>query len=59
VRNRQDGSVEVLAEGNQARLDLFLEYLHCGPPGAYVESLAADWDAARGAPMPFQFKATE
>lgn len=59
VRNRQDGSVEVLAEGNQARLDLFLEYLHCGPPGAYVESVAADWDDARGAPMPFQFKATE
>jgi acylphosphatase len=59
VRNRLDGSVEVLAEGSQARLDLFVEYLHRGPPGAHVESVPADWDDARGAPMPFQFKPTE
>jgi acylphosphatase len=58
VRNRLDGSVEVLAEGSQARLDLFLEYLHRGPQGAHVESVATDWDDGRGAPMPFQFKPT-
>jgi acylphosphatase len=59
VRNRLDRSVEVLAEGSQTRLDLFLDYLHRGPPGTYVESVADDWADARGAPMPFQFKPTE
>lgn len=59
VRNRLDGSVEVLAEGSQAKLDLFLEYLHRGPLGAHVEAVAAEWDDVRGAQMPFQFKPTE
>jgi acylphosphatase len=59
VRNRRDGSVETLAEGSQAKLDLFLEYLHRGPLGAHVESVAAEWNDASGAPMPFQFKPTE
>jgi len=58
VRNRPDGSVEVLVEGTPAKLDLFLEYLHRGPPGAHVESVAATWDDAFGAPMPFQLKPT-
>lgn len=59
VRNRVDGSVEVLAEGSRAKLDLFVDYLHRGPWGAHVESVATDWDDAHGAPMPFQFKPTE
>jgi len=59
VRNRVDGTVEVLAEGTDAKLELFLAYLHRGPRGAYVTSVAVDWFAARGAPMPFQFGRTE
>ena len=59
VRNRVDGRVEVLAEGAEAKLNLFLAYLHRGPLGAHVSSVAADWDDAQGAPMPFQFKRTE
>jgi acylphosphatase len=59
MRNRVDGSVEVLAEGVPAKLDLFLAYLKRGPWGARVESVAVDWDDARGAPMPFQLKRTE
>jgi acylphosphatase len=59
VRNRVDGSVEVLAEGCPAKLDLLLECLQRGPRGASVESVSPDWDDAQGAPMPFQFKPTE
>ncbi len=59
VRNRVDGSVEVLAEGSEAKLNLFLAYLQRGPWGAHVASVAADWDEAQGAPMPFQVKHTE
>ena len=59
VRNRVDGSVEVLAEGTEAKLNLLLAYLHRGPWGAHVKSVAVDWEDAQGAPMPFQFMRTE
>jgi acylphosphatase len=59
VRNRFDGTVEVLAEGSEAKLRLFLDYLHRGPWGASVTSIAEDWAPAKGAPMPFQVKRSE
>jgi acylphosphatase len=59
VRNCYDGTVEVLAEGSEAKLRLFLDYLHRGPWGALVTSVAEDWSDAAGAPMPFQVKRTE
>jgi acylphosphatase len=37
VRNDDDGSVEVHAEGDPADLSLFATWLDSGPPGAYVE----------------------
>ena len=57
--NRIDGTVEVLAEGPEPKLGLFLAYLKRGPLGARVSSVAEDWSEARGAPMPFQCKRTE
>lgn len=59
VRNRRDGTVEVLAEGNEARLKLFSAYLHRGPWAAKVAEVAEDWQEAAGAPMPFQYRPTE
>jgi acylphosphatase len=58
VRNRIDGTVEVLVEGPPAKLALFLSYLKRGPLGARVSSVVEDWSEAQGAPMPFQFKPT-
>jgi acylphosphatase len=59
VRNRADGSVEVLAEGSKPKLDLLVAYLNKGPWGARVSSVEVDWAVALGAPMPFQIKSTE
>jgi acylphosphatase len=59
VRNRVDGGVETLAEGDEAKLNLFLAYLNRGPWGARVTSVVVDWTEAQGAPMPFQVKRTE
>jgi acylphosphatase len=59
VRNRVDGSVEVMAEGAEAKLQLFLDYLRHGPLGARVSSVVEDWLDVQGAPMPFQCKRTE
>jgi len=59
VRNRRDGTVEVLAEGPEAKLRLLAHYLRRGPAGARVVSVTEDWADAAGAPMPFRFERTE
>jgi acylphosphatase len=39
VRNRDDGSVEALVQGEEARVTRLLEWARVGPPGADVASL--------------------
>ncbi len=48
VRNLDDGSVEVLAEGTTERLALFEEWLRRGPTGAYVREVLVDRIEPRG-----------
>lgn len=48
VRNRADGSVEVLAEGPRASLDQLLEFLRRGPPAASVTEVKEAWQAPTG-----------
>lgn len=48
VRNRPDGTVEVLAEGPRPALDQLAAFLHHGPPAAAVTQVAATWRAAAG-----------
>ena len=48
VRNRADGCVEVVAEGEQAPLDRFLEHLRVGPRMAVVSRVEAAWSPAAG-----------
>jgi acylphosphatase len=43
VRNRSDGTVEVLAEGPRTRLQDFLEWLERGPVGAHVTRVEIEW----------------
>jgi acylphosphatase len=45
VRNRQDGCVEVVAEGTTAQLESLLAFLHVGSPAASVRSVEAEWRA--------------
>jgi acylphosphatase len=39
VRNRPDGSVEIICEGDEASLNRLIEWTHRGPPGARVEHI--------------------
>jgi acylphosphatase len=39
VRNMQDGSVEVVAEGDSEKVAEFLSWCKKGPPGAHVTNL--------------------
>jgi acylphosphatase len=48
VRNRRDGTVEVQAEGEKAKLEKLVGYLKVGPSGARVEQVAANWSEYSG-----------
>jgi acylphosphatase len=48
VVNRYDGSVEVVAEGPEDRLEMLLERLREGPRSARVEEVEAHWGEATG-----------
>lgn len=48
VLNRQDGSVEVVAEGERAALEALLAWLHRGPTAARVEQLTPRWAQPAG-----------
>ncbi len=41
VRNRYDGSVEAVAEGDESMLLEFEKWCHRGPPSAHVTSVEA------------------
>lgn len=48
VRNRYDGSVEVMAEGSRHQLESLLACLRCGPASSFVTSVDARWQDASG-----------
>lgn len=43
VRNRGDGTVEVVAEGPRHAVEEFYAWLHSGPPMAEVRRVEATW----------------
>ncbi len=43
VRNRRDGSVEVVAEGERGRLMELVQAVRAGPPSARVTGVEEDW----------------
>jgi acylphosphatase len=44
VRNRWDGSVEVVAEGPRDAVNGLLSWLHRGPPAAEVDRVDVHWE---------------
>jgi acylphosphatase len=58
VRNRWDGSVEVLTEGKRTELELLLDALYRGPRGATVTNVDPQWQEATGEFLEFQVRMT-
>ncbi|HZD58083.1 MAG TPA: acylphosphatase [Anaerolineales bacterium] len=58
VRNRRDGSVEVVAEGERTALDKFLVALRRGPSAAMVTQVNPRWQNATGEFQGFDVKYT-
>jgi acylphosphatase len=54
VRNRDDGSVEVVAVGEREALERLVEWCRRGPPAARVESVEAEWGAGGAAMRGFR-----
>ena len=48
VRNRPDGTVEVLAEGDRGALEELIAQLKVGPPAADVRDLDIRWTTYTG-----------
>jgi acylphosphatase len=46
VRNRDDGCVELVAEGPRAALERLVKYLHQGPPAAGVTHVDTEYRTA-------------
>ncbi len=46
VRNLPDGSVEIIAEGDEPLLNRLVEWCRKGPPGARVDEVTVDWKSA-------------
>ena len=46
VRNRPDGSVEALFEGERSTIEQALAACRQGPPAAEVAEVQVEWDAA-------------
>jgi len=43
VKNKMNGSVEVLAQGNKPELQQLLDCLHAGPSGASISEVEVKW----------------
>ena len=56
VRNRGDGTVEVLAGGEPARLEMLLEKIRRGPVAARVDSVETEWSHSEPAGLPSAFE---
>jgi acylphosphatase len=48
VRNLRDGSVEVVAEGDQEKLQALLEQMEGGPRSAHVKQVKVEWTEYSG-----------
>lgn len=48
VLNNEDGSVELVAEGEESKLRELLVAIHRGPPASQVRSVFDQWSEAQG-----------
>ena len=56
VRNCEDGSVEVVAEGPREAAERLLSWLHRGPPSAEVQRVEVEWQQAKGKLVRFEVR---
>lgn len=58
VRNRFNGSVEMIAEGNEEKLKILLENIKLGPTSAQVSQVDHTWGESAGEFKKFKIRMT-
>ena len=58
VRNRWDGTVELVAEGSRTDLDIFLKAVQRGPRAGTTQNVKFDWGDGTGEFLSFQIRRT-
>jgi acylphosphatase len=58
VRNRKDGSVELVAEGPEDTIRVLSEWCQTGPEMAEVQSVEATWEEPIGMELVFDIRPT-
>ncbi|MFZ0133194.1 MAG: acylphosphatase [Desulfobacterales bacterium] len=48
VRNRRDGTVEAVIEGERPRVEKMLDWCRTGPSRAVVDNVAVEWETYTG-----------
>lgn len=48
VKNRNDGNVEALFEGDEEDVNSIIDWCHDGPPGARVSGVDVKWEEYKG-----------
>lgn len=56
VRNCADGSVELIAEGETAKIEQLVTWCHSGPRGAVVSEVRVEWQEPAGECVGFVVK---
>jgi acylphosphatase len=56
VRNCENGSVEVVAEGPREAAERLLSWLHSGPPSAEVQRVDVEWQQAKNRFLRFEVR---
>ncbi|HIJ79013.1 MAG: acylphosphatase [Desulfobulbaceae bacterium] len=56
ARNRADGTVEVVLEGDAAKIDEMIQWLHSGSPMAQVSGVHVVEEALQGVTTPFSIR---
>ena len=56
VRNCADGSVELVAEGETAKLEQLVTWCRNGPPGAFISDMVVEWKEGTGEFVGFTVK---
>ncbi len=48
IRNRMDGSVEIVAEGEEANIRDLIQWANQGSPASNVSDVRVDWEEYKG-----------
>jgi len=59
VRNRRDGTVEALVQGDERSVERLLEWCRCGPPASRVSAIATQEIAPDPVLRTFERRPTE